>query len=413
MKKKVGFYFDASHLKDFSIEKFEKGLIGISGTDSSFIRVVIGLSKRADFDIYFFGKEIGEFPDTNFNSVNSFSHAIELAKEKQIDIFIFNLKINNELDDILALAQKIELNLVVWAQNPIPTPTLDRLNANTAVLKIVFVEDYDLSHIRHKKGFYKGVVIPNGIEKEVYVRGEIKIPDNLNVFYLGSLTPSKGFHHIAKAWPKILKKVPNAKLFIIGSGKLYNNHANLGPLGIANEEYERELMPFIGKNKQELKKNNVECLGLLNRNEVIDLIYNSKVGCMNANTFGSLESCSVTSLEVQLCGVPIIAGKAGGNLNTIINNKTGILIKDQENELPEAIIRLLTNDQLNLEMRKAAREYILRKYELRIVIDEWVAFLNKLMQGQPFPILPVTPELASNKLYAKEFIRLVNKVLGK
>lgn len=411
---RIGFYFNASHLNNFSITQFKQGNLGISGTDSSFFRVVSGLAKRKEFDVYLFAKNVEEegFSELNFTEVSEIEQAINLAKEEAIDIFIFNdLKNPEKTNDVLELAENIGLSLVVWAQNPVQT--LDSYAKSKAVLKIVYVESFDLNQIRHKDAFYKGVVIPNGVERGIYTKRDVSIPDNLNVIYLGSLTPGKGFHYLAKAWPKVLLKVPTAKLLVIGSGKLYNNYAKLGPLGIADEEYEKELVPYIGHNKEELKKNNVECYGLLNRNEVINLIYNSKVACINPNIWGSLESCSVSSLEIQLCGVPVIAGKAGGNLNTIINKKTGLLIKNHEAEFPAAIIQLLENDELNLRMRKAAREYILNKYELNLVIHKWVDFLQKVKLGQSFSYPKITQELAEGKLFVKEGIRIFKRILGK
>jgi glycosyltransferase involved in cell wall biosynthesis len=413
MKRKIGFYYDASHFENFSIELYNQGKIGVSGTDSSFLRVVGGLASQNEFETFMFGKGINNFPGLKFSHADDIENAVLLAKQNEIDILIFNLKVIAETDKAIIIAEQLGQKLVVWAQNPIEHDSLDRLTKSDAVQKIVFVESFDLNCIRHKKGFYKGVIIPNGIEKEVYVKGDIALPLNNNVFFLGSLTPSKGFHYLAKAWPKILAKVPDATLYIIGSGKLYNNHAKLGPLGIAFEEYEKILTPYIGRNTAELEKNNVKCLGLLNRNQIIELIYNSKVGCINPATYGSLESCSVSSLEIQMCGVPIIAGRGGGNLNTIKHNKTGYLIKNQETELPDAIIKLLRDDKLNLKFRENARNYMLQKYELNIVLQQWTDFLNKLVEGQNFKLPTITPEIMSGKMLVKEAIRLANKVRNK
>lgn len=73
-----------------------------------------------------------------------------------------------------------------------------------------------------------------------------------NVCYIGSLHPAKGFQFLAQAWPKVLKEVPDANLFIIGSGKLYGRNAQLGKWGIAKEEFEEEFMPYITQNGKSL-----------------------------------------------------------------------------------------------------------------------------------------------------------------
>ncbi|TDH24636.1 glycosyltransferase [Segetibacter sp. 3557_3] len=409
---KVGFYFDACHILDFSNEKFERGELGVSGTDSSFLRVVRELAKRPQFDVHLFANGITSFSSVNLIAVSGIDQAIESSKKVNVEVLILNdLKNRERTELMLSKAELLGVSLVIWAHNPVET--LDSYSKSIAVRKIIYVETFDLHQTRHKSGFYKGVVIPNGIEKDVYVKKEIELPNSLDVLYLGSLTPSKGFHHLAKAWKTILKEIPEARLIVIGSGKLYNNHAKLGHLGIAEDRYELELAPYIGSEKQDLKTNRIECFGLLNRNEVIELINKCKVACINPNTWGSLESCSVSSLEIQLSGVPIVAGKAGGNLNTILNNKTGLLVENPDRNLPKAIIRLLRDDELNLEMRKAARAYILQKYELNSVINLWVDFLVKLKQGQEFKFPQITSEVASPKLYIKEAIRLGNRILGR
>lgn len=37
---------------------------------------------------------------------------------------------------------------------------------------------------------------------------------NLNVAYVGSLVPAKGFDLLASAWPAVLAKVPDAQLLL-------------------------------------------------------------------------------------------------------------------------------------------------------------------------------------------------------
>ena len=62
------------------------------------------------------------------------------------------------------------------------------------------------------------------------------------VTYVGSLTKGKGFHVLAKEWKNILKAVPDAELYVLGSGKLYDNKAELGEYGLAEKTYENNLL---------------------------------------------------------------------------------------------------------------------------------------------------------------------------
>lgn len=67
--------------------------------------------------------------------------------------------------------------------------------------------------------------------------------------YVGGLYPAKGVHYLTQAWPEVLSEFPDAKLNIIGSGKLYSRDFNLGTFGIAESSFEKQLLePLLDEN---------------------------------------------------------------------------------------------------------------------------------------------------------------------
>jgi glycosyltransferase involved in cell wall biosynthesis len=69
------------------------------------------------------------------------------------------------------------------------------------------------------------------------------------VTYVGGLYPAKGVHYLTQAWPEVLSEFPDAKLNIIGSGKLYSRDFNLGTFGIAESSFEKQLLePLLDEN---------------------------------------------------------------------------------------------------------------------------------------------------------------------
>ena len=56
---------------------------------------------------------------------------------------------------------------------------------------------------------------------------------SVNVVYMGCLVRSKGFHVLARYWGDIVRAVPTARLHVVGTRRLYNEGAALGPLGLA------------------------------------------------------------------------------------------------------------------------------------------------------------------------------------
>ena len=76
----------------------------------------------------------------------------------------------------------------------------------------------------------------------------VRFIDNKTVVYMGALVEGKGFSELCSIWPSIINEVPNATLLVLGSGSLYGR-IKLGPLGIAEESYERKFASYITDKK--------------------------------------------------------------------------------------------------------------------------------------------------------------------
>ena len=74
------------------------------------------------------------------------------------------------------------------------------------------------------------------------------------VTYVGSLVPAKGFHRLAQIWPEVISKVPNAELYVIGNGKVYDRNAKLGKYGISQSDYENQFMKYLTDDEGEILK---------------------------------------------------------------------------------------------------------------------------------------------------------------
>lgn len=85
-----------------------------------------------------------------------------------------------------------------------------------------------------------------------------------------------------------------------------------------------------------------------------DLYRRSKiVMCMGRN-----EPFGLIPLEAMACGVVVIALNEGGYSESIENNKTGILVKDDPQVIADTVMRLLSNSPLRKKMGRNARKNI-------------------------------------------------------
>lgn len=85
------------------------------------------------------------------------------------------------------------------------------------------------------------------------------------------------------------------------------------------------------------------------------------------------EPFGLIALEAMACGIPVIAVNEGGFKESVVDNKTGIVIKRDAKELYRALIKLLLNDKLRKQMGKFSRQYVFKHWT-------WEKSSNRLSQ---------------------------------
>ncbi len=98
---------------------------------------------------------------------------------------------------------------------------------------------------------------------------------------------------------------------------------------------------------------NIEFLGLVSDEKLADL-YSNAQACI----FPQEEDFGIVPLESMASGRPVIAYRAGGAMETIVENKTGMFFDEQNPESLQAAIERFDKIQFNPEIcRKRAEEF--------------------------------------------------------
>ena len=155
-----------------------------------------------------------------------------------------------------------------------------------------------------------------------------------NILFFGRISPYKGIEYLLDAMKIVHRNVPNAKLTIAGSGKIYfdiSSVQNLSYLDIRNHYISME-----------------ELADLINHAAIVVCPYTDAT------------QSGVVMTAYSLCK-PVIATYVGGLIEMIDDDKSGILVPPKDIEaLANAIIKILNDVPKQLKMK----EYIRTQYFL-------------------------------------------------
>lgn len=197
---------------------------------------------------------------------------------------------------------------------------LSRLNHKTDLIIAVSnsVKDY---LVEHKMADSERVtVIPNGILKLISNKAKTEPDKNPVIGAIGQLNERKGVSYLIEAMPKIIEKVPEARLEIIGEG------------------VERARLVSITR-KLKLEKQ----VKLLGRKTDVDK-YLKEWDILAVPSLN--EPFGIVALEGFSAGIPVIASSVGGLKDIIKDGENGKLIKPADSEaIAEAVTGVLTDNR--------------------------------------------------------------------
>lgn len=130
--------------------------------------------------------------------------------------------------------------------------------------------------------------------------------------------------------------------------------------------------------------------GLVQDERLMPFILNSAdlfVGTATEEAFGQ------TLLEASACGIPVVAFDRGGVSDVVVNEETGLLVKDLSvDELYVAIERLLADASLRESLGKNARKRVESYFTLTKQADAWIDYLKTRASSSPRSMIAVASE---------------------
>lgn len=316
---KLGIYIGGTPNRQIDCRHIvENGNPGIGGTEYEFVMLSIYLTSNihSDIDLTIFQTGRYTLPD-HIISINGVYPADMPNEAKKHDIDILLIDSRWPLNIIKDLNRLSELKVILWCHCVGSLYRHLLFSRWDAIRKVVFVS----------RGHFLNYIDNPVIKKSSFVFNAVSVNDNIHrnrecmpfnirphdAVFMGALDESKGFHVLAKAWPEVLRLVPDARLHVIGSANLYGGRSKIGPLGIAAENYEKKFGKYLSTKSGSLHPS-VILHGQLGE-EKYEIMTKCRVGIPNPD--GDTETFCICAVEMQLCGCKVVTKWSSGYIDTV------------------------------------------------------------------------------------------------
>jgi len=171
---------------------------------------------------------------------------------------------------------------------------------------------------------------------------------------IANLRPEKGHHFLLEAAAEVVKKVPQARFFFVGTGELENELKRI--------VQEKGLVPYVS------------FLGM--RDDVPKLFSAMDLMVLPSSS----ESLPNVVLEAMSCGRAVIVSDTGACGELVESGRTGQVIPPQNPQvLAKTIIELLEQPALRERLGRAARLHAEEEFDIHVAVRRLEAIYDELL----------------------------------
>ncbi len=197
---------------------------------------------------------------------------------------------------------------------------------------------------------------PNGIDTELFSPG---LPEKGRIIAVSRLVPVKGPLFTLRAFYKVKKNIPYSTLDFVGDGILRDECIDeVNKLGLSDS---------------------VKFHGSLPNYKVANLMKKASIFVQHSvkTEDGQTEAFGITPLEASSTGLPIVATRSGGLIETVKDGVSGILIDEKNTEdMANSILFLINNNEAALKMGMSGRQIVLDKYSISSSADRILSIID-------------------------------------
>ncbi|MFH1332018.1 MAG: glycosyltransferase family 4 protein [archaeon] len=342
-------------------------------------KLIILRNKKYEFEFGFELRQISKHKEKMRiyyakSSLNLFKRARQIVKKENINLIITHCPISSNAGVYTKMFKKNRVIFIMCQdfieynketiQNPL-SKTAKTLMLHLLLriacrqTDVVALSNYVKNKAEHYGAKNVNVIPVYGVDtkeftkKKTNLRKKYKLENKKVILTASRLSPEKGVDCTIRAMKEIIEKIPQATLVITAKGN-----------------YRPELEKLANK----LKLNNhVVFTGEIPRKNMPE--YYSMADVFVMPSFK--EGLGFSAAEAMACETPVVASNVGGISDTVIHNKTGIMVEPRkERAIAEAIIKLLEDKKLAKKLAENGRKHVMQNFEEHLVNKKFSEFVN-------------------------------------
>ncbi len=208
-------------------------------------------------------------------------------------------------------------------------------------------------------------VVHSGVEPpEVPAGAREKLLDELGtdsrsvlIGTVAALTDHKGHRYLLEAIPAVVKRHPNALFLLVGDGELRGElEERARALGLGPEH-----LRFLG-----------------HREDVAAILGGLDLFVLPSH----MEGLGTAIVDAQMTGLPVVATRAGGIPEIVLDGETGLLAEPRDPPgLAERMLRVLEDGDLRLRLATAGRRRALEHFSADAMVEGTLAAYREFLEA--------------------------------
>jgi len=258
--------------------------------------------------------------------------------------------------DIFGLQNSVMKKIKKWILNNVDGLTVVSNAIKEEVKKLNARDDLPIEVI--PMGVDPNIFNPSQYDKKIKERYNIKGPFLL---FVGRLAEKKGVKYLIDAMPEVVKKYPETKLLIIGSGPLENESKTQA--------------------KNLNLENNIIFTGAIPNNELPKYYATADIfiGPSVVAKSGDAEGFGLVFVEALLSKTSVITSDLPAISDIVKNEQTGIQVDVKNKEaLSQRIIQLIENEEKRRELAESGYNFVKNNFSWDIIANKYYDFIGKI-----------------------------------